>query len=513
MTHSDQSSHSASSPEPATTFFAKEPSAASGDENGIMEREEDLAPSPYTKVAPQDEPDDFDELYGYSDDVTQQVKQILSKRGSVKELETVLADLHAADIADIIQHLASDERRQFVMTMGEELDSEILTHLDYAVRLSLTEALPLAKLAAFLGDLESDDAVDIIEDLSEEEQQRLLSLVPAADRAIYEQALAFPEDSAGRLMRREVVTVPNFWTIGQTIDYLRSRSLQLPDEFYSIIVVGPNHKPVGQARVSRLLRTARVVAIANIMDREPKLIPADMDQEDAAFLFRQYGLVEAPVIDRDGRLVGAITIDDIIEVIQEEHEEDILKLAGVSSDDFYSGFIATARSRLTWLFVNLMTALLASSVIGMFSQQLEQLVALAVLMPIVASMGGNAGTQTLTVVVRALATNELTRGNMMSTLGKEILVGFSNGLVFALLISVTAGLWFHNLWLGVIIGLAMLINLTAAGLAGVCIPIAMEKLNIDPAIASAVFLTTVTDIVGFLSFLGLASWLILGQGL
>jgi len=310
-------------------------------------------------------------------------------------------------------------------------------------------------------------------------------------------------------MRRETVTVPEFWTVGQTIDFMRNEDVELPEDFYNIIVVSPSHKPVGMIHLSKLLQTRRVVPVSAIMDAEAKVMRADMDQEDVAFLFRQYGLVEAPVTDSGGRLVGVLTIDDIVDVMEEEHEDDILKLGGVSEDDFYSDVVRTTRLRFSWLLVNLATAIVASLVIALFEDSLERIVALAVLMPIVASMGGNAGTQTLTVAVRALATNELTARNAARILTKEVLVGCANGFLFAIIMGVIAWLWFGDPLLGGVIAVAMILNLIVAGLSGVLIPLAIEKIGQDPAIASTVFLTTITDVVGFFVFLGLATWVFL----
>ena len=448
----------------------------------------------------------FDELYGLNNTLLDQVSEALHTGLPAPDLITLVAPLHGADFADLIEQLDHDARVLLVEKLGSKIDSEALSNLNYTLRLTLIKHLPLSKLAVLINDLESDDAIDIIEDLDEEEQTALLNLIPANDRAVYEQGLSYPEESAGRLMRRELVTIPNFWTVGQTIDFLRrQKDHDIPEEFYSLIVVGPNHRPVGLLKLSKLLIEARVTAIATIMDRDAKPISAEMDQEDVAFLFRQYGLVESPVIDEAGRLVGSITIDDVVHVIHEEHEEDLLSMAGVREIDFYADIRQTTLMRFNWLALNLMTAIAASLVISLFSDALEQLVALAVLMPIVASMGGNAGTQTLTVAVRALAVNELTPANAWAIITKETLVGGANGLIFALLMGGIAWVWFSDPALGGVIAAAMIINLVLAGLAGVVIPVMLERMGKDPAISSAVFLTTVTDIVGFFAFLGLAS--------
>lgn len=456
-----------------------------------------------------DEGDAFDELYGLTHETVEAVEALVDEGGAPEDLRARVLPLHAADLADLLERLTKDERLAVVHALGDELDSDVFSYIDESVRESIVDELPNSVLANIVRDLESDDVIDFLEDLDEDDQREILSAVPAADRALYEQSLSYPEYSAGRLMRRETVTIPEFWTVGQCIDFMRGEDADLPDDFYNIIVVTPSHKPVGLVQLSRLLRTKRVVPVSAIMEADPKLMPADMDQEDMAFLFRQYGLVEAPVVDDGGRLVGVVTIDDIVDVMDEEHEDDILKLGGVSEDDFYSDFMRTTRLRFSWLLVNLGTAIVASLVIALFEDALAKVVALAVLMPIVASMGGNAGTQTLTVAVRALATNELTARNALRILTKEVLVGSANGFLFAIIMGIVAWLWFSDPILGGVIATAMVLNLMIAGLSGVLIPLAIDRIGQDPAIASTVFLTTITDVVGFFVFLGLASWVLI----
>ncbi|MBO6835522.1 MAG: magnesium transporter [Alphaproteobacteria bacterium] len=453
--------------------------------------------------------DAFDELYGLSHEIVEAVETAVDEGESPSAIRALVIPLHAADLADLLERLPKDDRLAVVHALGEELDSDVFSYLDDSVRESIVDELPNAVLANIVRDLESDDVIDFLEDLDEEDQREILDSVPAEDRVLYEQSLSFPEYSAGRLMRRETVTIPEFWTVGQTIDFMRGEETDLPDDFYNLIVVTPAHKPVGLVQLSKLLRAKRVVPISAVMETDNKVMPADMDQEDVAFLFRQYGLVEAPVVDGDGRLVGVLTIDDIVDVMDEEHEDDILKLGGVSEDDFYSDFMETTRLRFSWLLVNLATAIVASLVIALFEDALAKVVALAVLMPIVASMGGNAGTQTLTVAVRALATNELTTKNALRILVKEVLVGGANGILFAIIMGIIAWLWFGDPLLGGVIATAMIANLLIAGLSGVLIPLGIEKIGQDPAIASTVFLTTITDVVGFFVFLGLASWVLL----
>ena len=433
--------------------------------------------------------------------------------GDGARVKDLVAPLHYADVADLLEHLSAEERHALIDVIRDDFDAEILSELDETVRDEIIEWLGIADVAAAVAELESDDAVQIIEELDEAEQQKVLEAIPAGERTLIEEGLAYPEDSAGRLMQRELVTVPSFWNVGQTIDFMRQSADQednaLPAVFYDIFVVDPAHKPVGAVPLSRLLRTRRPVPVTEIMDAEMKLIPVETDQEDVAFLFRQRDLVSAPVVDDSGRLVGAITIDDVVDVIHEELEEDIMRMGGVREDDLYSAAVDTTRARFSWLVVNLATAILASLVIGFFEATIEQIVALAVLMPIVASMGGNAGTQTMTVAVRALAMKELTRTNTMRVISKELLVGGFNGILFAALTGGVAWFWFDSPALGVVIALAMIINMVVAGLAGTTIPLVLERAGIDPAVASGVVLTTITDVVGFFGFLGLAALILL----
>ena len=433
--------------------------------------------------------------------------------GDGARVKDLIAPLHYADVADLLEHLSAEERHALIDVIRDDFDAEILSELDETVRDEIIEWLGIADVAAAVAELESDDAVQIIEELDEAEQQKVLEAIPAGERTLIEEGLAYPEDSAGRLMQRELVTVPSFWNVGQTIDFMRqSADLEedaLPSVFYDIFVVDPAHKPVGAVPLSRLLRTRRPVPVTEIMDAEMKLIPVETDQEDVAFLFRQRDLVSAPVVDDGGRLVGAITIDDVVDVIHEELEEDIMRMGGVREDDLYNAAVDTTRARFSWLVVNLATAVLASLVIGLFEATIEQIVALAVLMPIVASMGGNAGTQTMTVAVRALAMKELTPTNTLRVIGKELLVGGFNGVLFAALTGVVAWVWFGSPALGVVIALAMIINMVVAGLAGTTIPLVLERAGIDPAVASGVVLTAITDVVGFFGFLGLAALILL----
>ena len=416
--------------------------------------------------------------------------------------------LHYADLADLLEILDIGKQRMLVEVLRRRFPVEILPELDEPVRNAVAEQLGTKDLAAAIVGLESDDALYIIEGLEEGKRRQVLHAIPAALRGELEEALAFPEESAGRLMRREVVAVPQYWTVGDCIDDMRE-SDELPNDFYDIFVVDPKHRPVGWVPLDKLVRSKRPVKIGDIMEADMRPIPVDMDQEEVAFLFKQHDLMSAPVVDRAGRLVGTITIDDVVDVIEEEAGEDLMRLSGVSESGVHSPLRDIVRSRAAWLLVNLVTAFIASAVIGLFEETLQKIVALAVLMPITASMGGNAGTQTLAVAVRALALRELTTANALRILYREVIIGGINGIVFAIITGAVAVAWFDEWLIGACIAAAMIINLLAAGFAGLLIPVILQRLNVDPAIGSTVILTTVTDVVGFLSFLGLATWFLL----
>lgn len=450
-----------------------------------------------------DGPVSVEGLYGLTPELEGAVGEALEENRP-EEARRLARHLHPADLADLLERLDEEARERLVAALGEEFDPEAMAWLNEPVRDEVVEQLGPQRLAKALSELETDDAVSILEDLEEKEQRQVLDAVPAGERALLEQGLDFPEYSAGRLMRRELVAVPPHWTVGQTIDFMRSGA-NLPETFSEIFVVDPRHRPIGTIAPSRLLRTKRPVKLTEIMTGEFKQIPANADQEEVANLFRQYGLVSAPVVSEAGRLIGVITVDDIVEVISEAAEEDILHLGGVSEAGIFRPVRETVRGRFSWLFINLGTAFLAASVIGLFEGTIEKAVALAVLMPICASQGGNAGTQTLTVVVRAMAVREMTLRDGWRVLRKELGISLINGVLFAIITGGMAWFWFHQPQLAAIIGAAMVINLFAAALAGTLIPLALEWLGFDPAIASVVFLTTVTDVVGFFAFLGLAT--------
>ncbi|MEO1493848.1 MAG: magnesium transporter [Pseudomonadota bacterium] len=420
----------------------------------------------------------------------------------------LIEDLHTADIADVLEQIDTDNRRAFIDLVWTELDSSVLAELDEGVRDDVLAILEPARVAEAVKDLDTDDVVYIVEDLEKDAQRTVLEALEPAERVAVTESLTFPEDSAGRLMQRELVKAPPFWTVGQMIDFMRA-SEDLPEQFYDVIVVDAMAKPVGTIPLSRIMGSKRPVTLSSLMDDDFRTIEATEPQEDVAYAFNQYHLVSAPVVNADGRLIGVITIDDAMEVLGEEAEEDMKRLAGVGDEAISDQVWAITKRRFPWLAVNLFTSILASLVIGLFDAAISQLVALAILMPIVASMGGNGGTQSLTVAVRALATRDLTSTNAMRVVYREALVGLANGIVFALVMGIVAYVWFSEPLLGVVIGMAMIINMLAAGLAGILIPIGLDKLGADPALASGAFVTTVTDVVGFFAFLGLAAAILL----
>lgn len=423
-------------------------------------------------------------------------------------VHAILDELASIDIAELIGKVTDDDRRELLLMYGEALDPLVFAEMDSDLRRNALSTLSASQVAAIVSKLESDDALGMILDLDESFRQEILRKLSAKMRLVVEEGLSFPESSAGRLMQREVVAVPEFWTVGKTLDYLREASADLPGSFFDIFVIDPAYHVLGQIPLNRIIRSRRSVKIENLTLDETFPIPATLDQEEVAHLFRRENITSAPVVDESNRLIGAITIDDIVDVIDAEAQEDLLKMAGVDQDDLYRAVLSTTGTRFRWLFVNLLTAILASVVISFFGATIEQIVALAVLMPIVASMGGNAGIQALAIAVRALATRELSGSNMWRIIWKETLVGSLNGLAFAIIAGIVAALWFHSPVLGLVIGLAMVINLIAAGFFGIIIPLVLNRLGSDPAVSSTVFLTTVTDVIGFLAFLGLAAlWL------
>jgi len=434
------------------------------------------------------------------------VRQVVERveAGDAEGARALVEPLHPADIADLLELVDRDDRRRLAAALAGLLDGDVLSELNDWVRDELLDALEPHQVAELAGELETDDAVAIIEDMEEEEQRAVLRALDPDDRAAIEEALSYPEESAGRIMRRDLVCVPEHWSVGGVIDWLRAGE-ELPNDFFEIYVVDPAHRPVGTCLLSWILRTPRRIAVADVMQREQTLIPVDMDQEEVALRFQKYALVSAAVVDAAGRLVGMITVDDIVHIIQEEASEDALLLSGAGVEgDINEPVRDSYKARVKWLGANLVTALVASAIIAMFGAAIEEMVALAVLMPIVASIGGNAGTQTMAVAVRALAMNQLTRSNTWRTIWREIFVALLNGVTIAILLGIGAGLVFANLQLGLVIAAAMLINILIAGLSGVVIPVVLERWGQDPAVSSSVFVTMITDSMGFLAFLGLA---------
>lgn len=429
--------------------------------------------------------------------------------GDALGLSALLEPLHAADIADILEQIGPSERQALLALWQGGIDGDILSEIDDSIREEVIEALPDEVVAEAVRELDTDDVVDILEDLEAPAQERILDALEDADRLAVEQALSYPEHSAGRLMQREVVVAPEHWTVGEAIDWLRGAEV-LPDQFYHVILTDPRMKPTGYVTLGRILSSARKTPLREITEDSFRPVKATDEEADVAYIFNQYHLISCPVVDADGRLVGVITIDDAMNVLDEEHQEDMLRLAGVGDESSISdGVMETIKGRLPWLFVNLLTANISALVIGQFEGTIGSIVILAALMPIVASMGGIAGTQSLTIAVRALATRDLTVSNAMRVVRREAAVGVINGLSFALLMGLAGWLVLGMPMLGVVLAMAMVINLCVAALAGILVPLAMDRLGFDPALASGTFVMTVTDVVGFFAFLGLATVMLL----
>lgn len=442
--------------------------------------------------------------FALGDDVIHAIEEAIEEDRN----DDVLAKLQlltAQDTAELISKSDEETRTRLLGHFLDYLDPNALTYLDTELQKETLSLIEPAQVARIIADLDSDDALDLIENLDPVFQKDIIRNLSAKTRIAMEEGLAFPEDSAGRLMQREFVAVPEFWTVGKTIDYLRAAADDLPNDFLDIFVISPTYHVRGEMPLNRLVRSKRSEKIENLTLDQIHTINAEMDQEEVAFVFKREGISSAPVVDADNRLIGVITVDDVLNVINEEAQEDILKLAGVSGSDLYRAVFDSTRSRFSWLFINLLTAIMASIVISFFDATIEELVALAVLMPIVASMGGNAGTQAMTVAVRAIATKEISGANSWRIIWKETLIGVLNGLAFAIIIGLLAGIYYTNPLLGGVIAAAMIINLFVAGMSGAGIPILLSRMGSDPAISSAVVLTTVTDIVGFFAFLGLAT--------
>ena len=420
-------------------------------------------------------------------------------------LRAMVQDLHEADMGDLIEALDAEDRARLIELLGADFDFNALTEVDDAIREEILDELEPETVAQGVRDMDSDDAVYILEDMDEEDKAEVLAILPASDRIALQKSLDYPEDSAGRRMQTEVIAVASFWTVGQTIDFMRDTS-DLPDTFYEVYIVDPGHRFLGAVPLDRLLRSKRPVKIEKLMVEERRTIAATDQLEDVALTFQRYNLVAMPVLDEADRLVGVMTIDDVVDVMEDMADDEVKALGGVKGEEELSDPVKViARSRFQWLLVNLMTAFLAAAVMKLFESGLEKMVALAILAPIVASQGGNAATQTMTVAVRAIATRELSALNVRRFFTRELLVAFVNGMAFALITGAVAALWFSNPGLGVVIGLAMVVNLVAAAIAGAMIPVTLDRLGIDPAVSSGTFVTTVTDVVGFFAFLGIAT--------
>ncbi len=447
--------------------------------------------------------DERDDEYALDPDLVAAIMESVDVGDRVGVLAQIV-DLHVADLADLTEQIDPEHRRRFIELVWSDVDQEFLVEVEEGVRDEIVSYLAPEMLAEAVKDLETDDAVYLLEDLEESTQREVLAALEPADRAAVAKSLSYPDGTAGRLMQSDFVKAPPFWTVGQMIDFLRA-SDDLPEEFYDVIIVDPAAKPIGKVALGTLLGTRRPVTLESLMADDFRTLHVEEPEEDVAYAFNQYHIVSAPVVDDSGRAVGVITIDDAMEVLEDAAEEDIKRLGGVGDEEISDRVWEISKRRFPWLAVNLVTAILASLVIALYEDAISELVALAVLMPIVASMGGNAGTQTLTVAVRALATRDLTSTNAMRVVARETLVGLANGIAFAVVMGIVAWIWFADPVLGAVIAVAMVVNLLVAGMAGILIPIGLDKLGADPALASGAFVTTVTDVVGFLAFLGLAA--------
>ncbi len=420
-------------------------------------------------------------------------------------IDNSLKELHPSDSADIIENLSIENRSKLIELEGFNIEPEIFVELNESIQSEILLLLSINSIANLLKKLESDDAITILENIDQSKKDSVLNLLPPQDRFLLEEGLGYPEDSAARIMQREFTAIPSNWSVGQTIDYLRE-SKNLPDEFLEIFIVDTDFKPIGTVPSSKVLRTPRDNKMNSIMREMQVLIPVNMDQEEVGHTFENYNLTSAGVVDKNNKLVGMITSDDILTIVKEEAEEDVLRLAGVGDEEITDGIFKKTKRRFNWLLLNLFTAFLATWVISIFGATIEQMVALAFLMPIVASMGGNAGMQTLAVTIRAIATHELSSTNISKTVSKEFAIGILNGIIFAIISSVIVLLWFKDLNLSIIIGVSMILNMIVAGLFGILVPVTLKKFKVDPAISSSVFVTTITDVIGFLSFLGVGAY-------
>ncbi len=479
------------------------------DDNETIEKEHKVEEQVNEDRASEDRPDEAYEAYELDRKAVSAILYAVEIEDQAKLIE-LMDPLHPADIADLLEQVNAFDRARLIRLYDREFDGDILSELDESIRDEVIALLTPHVLTQAVRDLDSDDVVDLVEDMDDTQQGAILDALEDADRMAVRQALSYPEFSAGRLMQREVVMSPEHWTVGDAIDHLRATAeADLPDQFYHIVVVDPRLHPVGNVTLGKLMRSRRDVPLLDIVEDTFQVIPAMQAESDVAYAFNQYHLISAPVVDDEGRLIGLITIDDAMAVLDEEHEEDIMRLAGVGEGSLSDRVLETTKQRMPWLAVNLVTAIVASMVIAQFEVAIAQIVALAVLMPIVASMGGNAGTQSLTVAVRAIATKDLTSSNVWRVIRREVLVGLINGLVFAVVMGIVGLIWFGSPALGYVIAAAMVVNMVVAGFAGTVIPVVLDRVGVDPALASGAFVTTVTDVVGFFAFLGLAAAVLL----
>ena len=441
-------------------------------------------------------------------DINKEFISTISEKIQTSDIQFInqtLKDLHQSDVANLIENLPNETRTKLIEIEGFNLDPDIFIELNESIQSEVLQILSIDSISNIIKRLESDDSIKILENLDRNKKDKILEKLPPKDRFLLEEGLSYPEDSAARIMQREFTAVPNNWSVGQTIDYLRENK-DLPKEFLEIFVVDNEFKPIGTVPSSRVLRTPRESKMSSIMTEMQVLVSVNMDKEEVGYTFENYNLVSAGVVNKDNKLVGMITADDIVTVVQEEAEEDTLRLAGVGDEEITDSVVLKTKRRFNWLLLNLFTALLATWVISFFGASIEQMVALAFLMPIVASMGGNAGMQTLAVTIRALAKKELSTSNFNRVVGKEFIIGILNGIIFAIITAIIVQLWFKQMNLSLLIAISMVLNMIVAGLFGILVPVSLKKINVDPALASSVFVTTITDVIGFLSFLGLGSY-------
>lgn len=467
--------------------------------------EEDIITNPHPVLEGEDHDEEDEVLFGISDRLVEAVTLALRENDRATVLHE-LDDLSPANTAELISKLSDEDRNTLLHEFGETFDPYVFSELSWELRRVFLPELPSWKIASIVSELDSDDALDIIQSLDDDDfRHDIIRHLSTKTRLTLQEGLSFPEDSAGRLMQREFVAVPKFWTVGKTIDYLRAAAEELPEDFFDIFLVDPGYRIIGEVPLNRIVRAKRSEKIDALAREDMHPIPATMDQEHVAQLFRRENLMSAPVVDEEERLIGVITVDDVLDVIDEEAQEDLLSLGGVGEADTYMAILSTSFSRSRWLVFNMFTAFLAASIISAFGETIEKVVALAALMPIVAGMGGNTGTQAMAVSVRAIAMRELSAANAMRAVIKECCVGFVNGCIFGVLVGIVATLWFSNPVLGVVIGLAMVTNLLVAGTCGTAIPLILHRFKQDPAISSGIFLTAITDCGGFFVFLGLAT--------